>query len=128
MDLTHVLASLIGLYFVAAGIGLLVDREAFSNAIGELDAHPMLGYLGGIIAFVIGGTIVGLHNNWSTLLAGFVSAVGWAALAEGVLMLAVRKWFLGLFTGLGQSPNIVRAFGYGTVAGGLLLLYATFLA
>lgn len=128
MDVTHTLAGLIGLYFAAAGIGLLVDRKFFAEAIRELSGQPMLAYLGGILAFAIGGTIVGVHNNWNSLLAGFVSLVGWIALAEGVLLLACRKRFLELFTRVALSPGLITAFGGGTLALGLALLVATFAA
>ena len=121
---TQILAALIGLYFLAAGVGLLVDRKNASELMRELTAHPMFGFLGGIIAFAIGGAIVAVHNNWDSLLSGFVSLVGWMSLAEGVLMLACRKWFLGLFTRLALSPGVVTVFGLGTLIAGAMLVSA----
>ena len=126
MDMTNTIASLIGLYFVAAGVGLLVDRSFFAKAITELLDQPMLGYIGGILTFVVGGTIVGVHNNWSNLLSGFVSLFGWIALVEGVLILAFRRWFLGLFTRFDLSSAVITSFGAGTVVLGLILMSAAF--
>ena len=123
---TQFLAGLIGLYFLAAGPGLLSDRNSFSGLLKELNTQPMLGYLGGIIAFAIGGAIVGVHNDWSSLLSGFVSLVGWISLAEGVLMLACRKWYLGLFTRIALSPGLVTAFGLGTLIIGVVLIATVF--
>lgn len=127
MDTTSTIASLIGLYFVSAGIGLLVDRDFCANVIAELRDQTVLGFIAGIVTFVIGGTIVAVHNDWSGLLAGFVSLVGWVALAEGVLILAFRRWFLGLFSGLNLSPVVITGFGAGTTALGLLLILAAFI-
>ena len=124
LSTTQMLAALIGLYFVSAGTGLLVERQNMSTMFKELSSQSMLGYLGGIIAFSVGAVIVAIHNEWSGLLAGFVTLVGWMALGEGVLMLAFRRWFLGLFEGWLLSPTIVSIFGIGTVLGGLVLLYA----
>lgn len=126
MDTTSTFASLIGLYFVAAGIGLLIDRDLPRRVIAELRDQAVLGFLGGIVAFVVGGTIVAVHNDWSGWLAGFVSLVGWAALAEGVLILAFRKWFLGLFSGFDLSRNVIFGFGAGTASLGVLLIVAAF--
>ena len=126
MDTTDTLASLIGLYFVAAGVGLLVDREFCTKVIVELRDQTVLGFIGGVLTFVIGGTIVAIHNDWSGLLSGFVSLVGWFALAEGVLILAFRKWFLGLFSGFDLAPAVVTGFGVGTTCLGLLLILAAF--
>ncbi len=126
LNTTQILAALIGLYFLAAGVGLLVDRNNAAELMKELTAQPMFGFLGGIIAFAIGGAIVGVHNNWNGILSGFVSLVGWVSLLEGVLMLACRKWFLGLFTRLALSPGVVTAFGLGTLIAGVALVSAAF--
>ena len=117
MTTTHTLAALIGLYFVAGGVGLLVDRNNASKLMRELTAQPMFGYLGGLIAFAIGGAIVGVHNNWNSLLSGFVSLVGWLSLLEGVLMLAR----------LTLSSIMVSAFGFGTLLAGVVLVWAAFI-
>jgi hypothetical protein len=124
MTTTHTLAALIGLYFFAAGVGLLVERNNAAELLRELTAQPVLGFLGGIIAFAIGGAIIGVHNDWDTLLSGFVSLVGWMSLIEGALMLACRKWFLGLFARLTLSSSIVTTFALGTLLAGVTLVSA----
>ena len=123
---TQTLAVLIGLYFLAAGVGLLVDRNNASQLMKELMAQSMFGFLGGILAFAIGGAIVAVHNIWDGFLSSFVSLVGWMSLAEGVLMLACRKWFLGLFARLTLSPGVVMVFGLGTIILGAVLVSAAF--
>ncbi len=122
LTLTQSLAALIGLYFLAAGIGLLRDRDSLAVMFKELKAQPMLGYLGAVLAFVIGGAMVALHNDWSTWLSSFVSLIGWASLLEGTLMLAARSWFLELFEGLLTSDGFLKAISYATIAGGAVLL------
>ena len=124
MTMTQVLAALIGLYFLSAGTGLLVERDKISTMFTELSTQPMLGYLGGLIAFAIGGAMVAAHNDWSGLLSGFVSLIGWVALAEGVLMLACRRWFLGLFDRVTLSTGFVTAIGAATLLFGVMLLIA----
>lgn len=124
MNMTSVLAILLGLYFLSAGIGLLVDRAAFQKTFSSLTEHPTLGYLGGIIAFAIGAAMVAAHNNWDGLLASIVTLIGWFALAEGILMLAARRWFLGLFENLVLSVNLMKFFGTGTIVFGAILIAA----
>ncbi|MGI9407910.1 MAG: hypothetical protein ACR2O4_16155 [Hyphomicrobiaceae bacterium] len=124
LSTTNTLAALIGLYFLAAGTGLLVERIRMSAMLRELCEQPMLGYLGGLIAFAIGGAIVAVHNDWSSFLSGFVSLIGWIALAEGVLMLAVPKWFLGLVERWALSTGFVATMGAATLIAGAALLIA----
>lgn len=123
LTLTQGLAALIGLYFLAAGVGLLRDRDVVMSMFQELKTQPMLGYLAGVVTFAIGAAMVGLHNDWSTWLSSFVSFIGWGALLEGTLLLAARTWFLELFEGLMTSEGFLKAMSFATIAGGVVLLW-----
>ncbi len=126
MTVTQTLAGLIGLYFLAAGIGILSDRTYVSDLMKDLIDRPAFGFLGGIIAFVIGGTIISIHNDWTTLLSGCVTLIGWASLAEGVLMLAFPRRFLSLFSGWAAASKLVTIFGLFAAAAGVGLIAAAF--
>lgn len=122
LTLTQGLAALIGLYFVSAGVGLLRDRAGAAAMFQALKTQPMLGYLGALIAFAIGGAIVAVHNDWSSWLAGFVSLVGWVALLEGVLLLAAREWFIGLFDNALTRDGFLKAAAIATIVAGIAVL------
>ncbi len=121
---TDVIAAMIGLYMLAGGVGMLTDRDLWSRVIKEFAASPALGYLAGILAFAIGAAIVAAHNRWGTPLEIVVSLIGWAALVEGVLMLALRRPFLGFFARLAPSASAARIIAGLIVAAGAVLLYA----
>ena len=125
MTLTHLLASFLGLYFASASLGILLDRDGMQKMLPEYLENPALGYLGGILAFLTGAVIVSLHNDWSGLLEGFVSLIGWAALIEGVLMLAFRKWFMGLFAGWDLKGSLFTFFGAAVLLIGVLMLWVS---
>ena len=121
-SVTELLATFLAVYFLAAGLGVLVERRSLGNMIGELQDRAMLGYLAGLIAFITGAAIVSVHNQWDSFVAGLVSLIGWVALIEGVLMLAVRRRFLSLFAPMVKSEMVVTAMGIATSVGGLVLL------
>ena len=123
-SVTQILAILIGLYFLAAGIGLITDSKTFAGMMKTMKDQPVFGYLGGLIAFAVGGAIVATHNDWSSVLSGFVSLIGWVALIEGILLIAFRKWFVGLFTRLNISAGFAKLMGIGTAIAGAVLIYA----
>ena len=127
MTTTQIIAALIGLYFLSAGIGLLVERSAIRHMLNELKSSPMLAYLGGVMAFAIGAAIVAVHNDWSSILAGIVSFIGWMCLVEGILLLAARRWFLSLFGSGWVSEGRATALGAATAVGGLILFMASFI-
>lgn len=119
---TELLAAFIGLYFVAAGVGLILDRDSYAKMVTALVDQPVWGYFGGLFAFIIGSAIIAVHNDWTSVLSGFVSAIGWIALIEGVLILAARKWFLTFFASLSFSGSVVSGFGLTTGFIGVVLI------
>ncbi len=124
LSTTQILAVFIGLYMVAAGIGLLTGRGSYATMIEELRDNTAFGFLTGAFAFALGAAMVAVHNLWTGPLAIVVSLVGWAALIEGVLILAIRRRFLDLvkvvpLTGAAEVP-----FGIAIIVLGVVLLYA----
>ena len=123
MTLTQTLAVLIGVYMVAGGIALLREGKAYASVISEFRTNTALGYLAGVITFAIGGALVALHNDWSTTLSSVITFVGWAALIEGILLIAFREPFMRIFEKITFSGPVVTGFGAGTLAFGAGLLY-----
>lgn len=119
---TDTLAFFFGLYLLAAGVGLLVDPKGYAGMLESFRETPALGYIAAIAAFVVGAFIVTVHNVWSGPVAILLTLVGWAAVAEGVLMLACRRWFLDLFAPLGSNVRFMRYFGIASAVLGALFL------
>ena len=124
LSVTQILAVFIGLYMVAAGVGLLTDKNAYATVIDDLRENPTLGYVTSVLVFVLGAAIVSVHNLWTDPLAVAVSLVGWGALVEGVLMLAIRRPFLSLVGVIPFTAATVVPFGIAIIVFGGVLLYA----
>ena len=119
---TSVFAFFFGLYMVAAGIGLLLDPRLYERFPEEFRTSSVIGYLAAIIAFTIGAFTVALHNDWSGWLAVLVSLIGWAALIEGVLLLAFRRGYTFLISKMSFTPIVLRSFGVFTIGLGIIYL------
>lgn len=123
--LTQTLAILLGIYMISAGVGLLTDSTGFAGMIDGFKANLTMSYLTAIMAFAIGGTFVAIHDRWNTPLEIIVSLIGWAALIEGVLMLAFRKPFFTLIGAIPLNAKIMKAYGiFILVFGGVLIALA----
>ena len=120
--LTQTLAILLGIYMLSAGIGLLTDSKGFAGIMDAFLNNLAVTYIAAILAFSVGGTIIALHNLWSTPLEIIVSAIGWAALIEGVLMLAFRRPFFTLVGAMPMHESFMKAYGVFTLAIGSVLL------
>lgn len=127
-SLTEVLARFIGVYMLAAGAGLLVDPKAYDGVMESVRANSALAYIAAVVVFAIGAVLVALHNQWEGWQQIIVSLTGWAALIEGVLMLAVRRSFFAVVAKIPLTESLLRGFGILTVGFGVLYLYAGFAA
>ena len=65
------------------------------------------------------------HNTWGTVLAAFVSLIGWVALAEGLALIAVRRDFLDLAVRMTMTGPVLRAVSIGSVVIGVLLVFVS---
>lgn len=124
LSVTQILAVFIGVYMVAAGIGLVTDRDAYATLIDDMRENTALGYVTGAFVFFLGAAMVAVHNLWTSPLAVVVSVFSWGALIEGILMLAVRRQFLGLVNVVPFTGATTLPFGIAAIVLGLVLLYA----
>jgi hypothetical protein len=124
LSTTQILAVFIGLYMVAAGIGFLTGRGSYATLIDELRDNTALGYVTGAFVFALGAAMVAVHNLWTGPLAIVVSLVGWGALIEGVLMLAIRRTFLGLVKVVPLTPATLVPCGIAAIVLGAVLAIA----
>jgi len=124
LTITQILGVIIGLYMVATGIGLLTGRSSYATLIDDLRENTALGYITSVFVFVLGAVIVAVHNLWTSPVAIVVSLVGWAALIEGVLMLAIRRPFLSLVRVVPFTAATMVPLGIAGIVCGAVLVYA----
>jgi hypothetical protein len=91
IPLTLQLLILIGGYELAAGLAGFTGRISFKAMIDEFERSPSLTFMTGFIVYIIGGILVMAHSHWTDLLAIIVSAVGWIALIEGLMIMVWPK-------------------------------------
>jgi hypothetical protein len=121
--LTLQLAQALGLYAIAAGIGILAAPGRFRAILGEMQASPGLSYAFGVAAFAIGTAILIPHHLLADPLATVVTIIAALAAIEGLLLLAVPQILIAI-----GRPFVMQARLWGVVAlvAGLLLFLAGF--
>ena len=126
MALNDYLAFALGLYLLAAAVGLGFDREGAKAMIGGFYDQPALAYLGGVMAFTMGVVLLRLHHDWSTLQNGLISLVAWGGLIEGVFLLAARRFYLGLFKRMAQSDGMITFAIVFCLMAGIYMIWSAF--
>ncbi len=87
--LTLQLAQALGLYMILIGISGLAAPRRWDALMAELVASPALQMIMGVLVFAIGITLALIHHRLSDPLAIIVTLIGFAALLEGALLIAV---------------------------------------
>jgi len=87
--LTLTLAQAMGLYLILVGLSGLAGPRRWDALMAELTASPALQMLMGIMVFAIGVALAISHSHLTDPLAIIVTIIGWAALIEGALLIAV---------------------------------------
>lgn len=122
--MTQTLSMFLGLYLLCIGVGMVMERDQMQAMVKQYSDNVALGYMGGIIAFVIGAILVGLHQNFSTTHGIVVSLLGWVILAKGALILSFRGLFMRLTSSLFISPKVAMGFGLVALLAGLWMMSA----
>jgi hypothetical protein len=119
--LTLRLAEIIGLYLIVIGIGGVAHPHRWRSIMDDLNRSPGLVITLGFAVFAVGGTLVLIHSVWTDPLAIIVSLIGYVALVEGALLLAVP----GPLIRIGHwSTGFIRTWALIALALGLFLFLA----
>ena len=94
LTVTQLLAAFVGLYLIAAGIGLLREQGSYSKMMNELKDNTALGFVTGAFVLALGAAMVAVHDVWTGPLAIIVSVIAWWTLIKGFCLLAIRNQFL----------------------------------
>jgi uncharacterized protein YjeT (DUF2065 family) len=119
--LTLRLAEAIGLYLIVIGIGGLIAPQRWRTMIDDLERSPGLTITLGFAVFAVGTTLAIVHHSLHDPLAIVVTLIGYAALVEGALLLAVP----GPLLALGRwAVRFTRAWACLSLVLGILLFLA----
>lgn len=121
--LTQTIAIFLGIYMLSAGVGLLTDSKGFASVMDDFIDNLGLTYIAAVVAFFAGATLVAIHNLWSTPLEIIVSLVSWAALIEGVLMIAFRRPFFTIIGAMPLNEKFMKGYGVFTITIAAVLFF-----
>ena len=107
IPLTLHLLVLIGVYELAAGIAGLTGRIDWAAMLDEYERSPALTFITGFVAFAVGAAINLAHHHFTDLPAIIVSAIGWIAIIEGVMMMACPRPLLRFSRRLISNQKLV---------------------
>ncbi|HXV28204.1 MAG TPA: hypothetical protein VD913_04485 [bacterium] len=88
MELSVLVAKILALVYVAAGISALRGKPTFREMIENFERSPALTYVSGFMTLVLGALLVAYHNIWVRNWTVLITIVGWLSLVKGVMLIA----------------------------------------
>jgi len=119
--LTLRLSEAIGIYMIVVGIGGFLAPSRWRAVMEDLERSPGLVMALGFPVFAAGAALVLIHSIWTDPLAVIVSLIGYVALIEGALLLAVPDTLIKIGR---WSVQFTRAWAIVSIVLGILLFLA----
>jgi predicted MFS family arabinose efflux permease len=115
-------AKILALYYISAGIAALSGKLSFSKMIEEYERSSALAFVTGFIAITLGMLLVEYHNIWIPSWPVLITFIGWGMLLKGVLLIAFPQ-SISFFKSWCRNT---QAWGIVMIALGLLFGYFGF--
>lgn len=121
MPQTILLSRTLGLFLLIVGVLVVIRRHYFIPVFATFARERLLRVVLSLLELLAGLFLVATHNDWSSLPAGIISAVGWILIAEGIAYAALPdEWIERLLTTF-NTPAWYVGGGVLAVAAGVYL-------
>ena len=104
--LTLRLAEAIGLYCLAAGIGMLTAPTRWRAILDDIERIPGLTYAFGAVAFAVGVAILIAHHVTHDPLGLIVTIIAACAAIEGLVLIAAPTVFIAIARSFLAAPRL----------------------
>jgi len=125
MDISIFLAQVFGLYFIFAGIALLIRRDSMVVFTNSLSSSGFM-YLSGFIALMVGIPLVLIHNVWDDSWRTIITILVWVTLIKGLLLIFAPEFMTNIATKLTRHSLLLRHGMWVVIIFGLYLVYIGF--
>ncbi|MDD5258379.1 MAG: hypothetical protein PHD29_00205 [bacterium] len=123
MELSVLVAKILALVYLSAGIAALTGKISFDKIVADFEMSQGLTYVSGFMTLVLGMLLVHYHNIWTCGWTMLITIIGWIALFKGI-MLIVFPQYISLFKSWYKNTRIL---GILMLALGLLFGYFGFI-
>ena len=123
MEISYLLASIFGPFFVIVAIWCLTYDKHVKKVLDSLKHAPALLLMGANINLLIGLVIVNLYSIWEWSLSLLVTLLGWVLIARGLLILFFPEGVIRLR----KSTSWRFFFCFISIVWGLALCYYAFI-
>lgn len=125
MDISLFLAQVFGLYFLLAGVAILI-RPTATVELFQLVANRNATFISGFIALMVGVPLVLLHNIWDGSWRVIITILVWLTLLKGMIRIFAPDLVANWADMLISYPRLVRHMIWVLIILGVYLMYLGF--
>lgn len=125
MDISIFLAQVFGLYFIFAGIALLIRKESMKLLLNSLSRSGFM-YLSGFMSLIVGIPLILIHNIWDGSWRVLITVLVWVILIKGLLLIFAPEFMTTIATNLTKHSLLLRHGIWVVIIFGLYLVYIGF--
>lgn len=126
--MTEILARFIGIYFLVAGLGVIVRRKTISDFLQRYREDKVLGFISGVLALWFGLVVLALHWQWGDALAMTITLIGLVAALKGSALILFGDAVLVLARPFDENLHVAGVWGIVIALIGAGLIWAGFAA
>ena len=122
MEISLLLAQVMGLYLLLEGIVILARQKFVVNIVNDLSNNKALMFVTGAMVFILGLLVVLNHNVWEASWQVIPTIIGWAMIAKGISIFFIPNIVLGLAKKFAKNRNLAVFSGVIAIAIGAYLV------
>ena len=126
MELSLLLAQVMGAYLILEGLVVLLRRKFVVNIVEDLSQHKALMFVTGAMVFILGLLVVLNHNIWVADWRVVPTIIGWAMVIKGIGLFFVPKVMMGKAKRVAKNRNVAVLLGLVALIAGAYLAYVGF--
>jgi len=123
---TLFLAQAFGIFFVIAGLGMILKESSMRTLVTKLSSDRTSVMLGGYFSLILGIPLVLVHNVWGTPLEMIISALVWITFLKGVTRVLMPDLIIKLSSTFADNMGMMKVLIWLMVALGAYLVYVGF--
>ena len=121
---TEVLALVLGVYFVIAGLGVVLRRRLIGEFLARFRDDPVISFMAGVLALWVGLGILAVHWRWDNAVAAGISVIGLIAVLKGALLILLGPRLLVLARPFDENLHLAAVWGMVVALIGVALIIA----
>ena len=120
------IARVFGLCYLVLGVGLLFNRKAFQQVMGDFCKNAALVFFAGIFALVVGVVIILTHNVWVANWTVMITIIGWLGFIKGIWIIVFPNTVPKFMQAYQKNENLLIVHSIGVFVFGAVLTFFGF--